>query len=497
MEDQLIDEIRRHLAKHFIDKNETENENEKSVFSKVVKLSYGRQLNVNLVLSVTNNSKDHCSKDQMFSRTKESEKLDPNIKSEKSVLQSKSLSTVMKESELDNKERETKTKIKTKRSFQHQQQQQQSPLLSPDKRRKEEDLSFNLGDADTDNEVKRKQEKIETSTKSQTSKNQNCEEKDRQKDETSPTFNCNQCLSVFPMSTDEDVEQICSHIAVGVAGSSASNFSEFFRFFRFRVKLIVKPTVSSTSVGRICRPQVSTETVVSCLKCPNVEFPIDENVGSNLSSHLKTCCERNGVIVSPNFCVFCDRRVANVEKHSRESADVHFKRLKAMSTCSCIEKQSCQKTNSCKMCRHNIQNPDQRLPEWLSTNYCDGCIVDIAQTVDAKSTKPEVVFCTFCRQGKFGHSIRQTEESSKLTCTSICVNCLDIFEAFSRMKNQMECFNYVKGMLNELVSASYYFCLKSIIPFFCTRPQIQFFVDLLSSRVIVFFQSKFSFKINI
>ena len=96
-------EIRRHLAKHLVENNE----NEKSVFSKVVKLSNGQQLNVNLVLCVTNKSKDHCSKDQMFWRTKETEKLDPNIKSEKSVLQSKSLSAVTKESELDNKERRT------------------------------------------------------------------------------------------------------------------------------------------------------------------------------------------------------------------------------------------------------------------------------------------------------------------------------------------------------------------------------------------------------
>ena len=449
-------EIRRHLAKHLVENNE----NEKSVFSKVVKLSNGQQLNVNLVLCVTNKSKDHCSKDQMFWRTKETEKLDPNIKSEKSVLQSKSLSAVTKESELDNKERRT-----TKRMTTFQQQQQQSSLLSMDHRRKEEDLIPKVGDADTDSEDKRKQEKIGTS-KSENSRN-NKEEKhlqsnDRETGET--TFNCNQCLSVFPMSTNDDVERICSHIAVGVAGSSASSFSEFFRYFRFRVKLIVKPTVSSTSVGQICRPQVSTETVVSCLKCPNVEFPIGPNVGSNLFSHLKTCCEQNGIKVPPNFCVFCDRRVANVDKHSTESDDVHFKRLKAMSTCSCIiENKTCQKTNSCKTCRHQIQNPDQRLPEWLSTDFCEGCILNVAQTVDSKSSKTEVVFCTFCRQGKFGHSIGRNEETSKkLTSTSICVNCLEIFEAFSTLKNRMECFNYVKGMLNELVSASYYFRLLNL-----------------------------------
>ena len=525
LENILVSEIQRHLTKYFMSPNE------RSVFSKVLTFQNGQKLNVNLILSMTNNfrhqtfghqhhheqqkSKVISSNKQLrFNPTKdEIQKLDWNIKCENKITCaaiSKSLSRVStkkeSEKERDNKssehaeigvrrseinteikekentdrvitntqrqlfvkdDRVTKEEEKSSINFAsedreklhiHRAVENKSKMLVQSKREVKKIISFHAGATTQQSPLSTGMDKdilisLQTRDKSdkggQNSKTSTLFEFDSKmaekslpkmvkKSENVPTFSCGQCSEVFNMSSQEDIEQVCHHVAVGIVGGSAKSFSAFFRYFRFRVKLLVKP------VGRqVCRPKISAETVVACAQCPDVEFRLNENIG--IVNHLEECCQKNGIKFLPNFCIFCDCRVQNYPHHLTDCVEVHLKRLQAMSTLGCIRQTEIQAvSNVCKLCRKSYRNSDPRLPEWLTATTCDDCILSTAQNIDKNSSKTQVIFCNFCRQGKYGFGI--------LNSASICVDCFDIFDAFKTIKNGMECISYVRGMLNELVS---------------------------------------------
>ena len=196
-------------------------------------------------------------------------------------------------------------------------------------------------------------------------------------------------------------------------------------------------------------------------------------------------------------------------------------------------------SHQCQSCDKNFR-PDIRLPDWLSKVLCSSCIPKLVFSLkrnkgDIKSneitrmsdklTKSRkntlVVLCAFCRQGKYGHHIllpledntkhineeefvqnvkRRKNEGrnisnsteSRQRPTSICVNCLEIYDTFTKKilmlssidakeniytsdkdKNNSkseegeiingipskisaeECENYFQKMLNDLVSACF------------------------------------------
>ena len=99
--------------------------------------------------------------------------------------------------------------------------------------------------------------------------------------------------------------------------------------------------------------------------------------------------------------------------------------------------------SECKQCRQ-FYTPDQRLPDWMSRASCQKCLIWSCDNAGAKS---KVVFCQYCRQGKFGWV-----KCSKNRSVSICVNCVDRTKAYVKMSQESHVQTYVKGMLNELVS---------------------------------------------
>jgi hypothetical protein len=256
--------------------NSNNNNNEgKSVFSDIFDLLNGQSFNVNLVISVANNG--GC---QMLKRTKEIEKLDSNFKPEPPLSTCAKVKSNLAEMFDENKGSSSNKIISV--SF----QKSQSPVWS----RKENSI-VPLRDADADStfaesgaakkDRTKKDRTVKTPTRDEDSsplvETSKSDGVDTAVDRNCSTFRCGRCLSTFPMSNDDDVGKVCSHVAVGVAGSCSTNLSTFFRHFRFRVKLIVKPRVLPTHcVDQICRTEVSTITAVSCSRCPDVEFDIDQ-----------------------------------------------------------------------------------------------------------------------------------------------------------------------------------------------------------------------------
>ena len=99
--------------------------------------------------------------------------------------------------------------------------------------------------------------------------------------------------------------------------------------------------------------------------------------------------------------------------------------------------------SECKQCGQ-FYTPDQRLPDWMSRASCQNCLI---WSCDNAGVKNNVVFCQYCRQGKFGWVKR-----SKNRSVSICVNCVDRTKAYIKMSQESHVQTYVIGMLNELVS---------------------------------------------
>jgi hypothetical protein len=105
----------------------------------------------------------------------------------------------------------------------------------------------------------------------------------------------------------------------------------------------------------------------------------------------------------------------------------------------------------------------------MTRTTCLSCSLTTAKTTLASvaaGADKKVILCHFCKQGKFGYgtincnkpgrnrSSCAASDNNNVPSASICVNCLEILDAFSSLTSQAECGNYVRGMLNELVSAT-------------------------------------------
>ena len=266
-------------------------------------------------------------------------------------------------------------------------------------------------------------------------------------------FICLSCPTKFPMTRDS-VEAIAEHVAAGFFNANAK-CSAIFTKFAQRVKLVVNEAKRTVSVN----------TVLICLPCGK-EFDVikdGERVIEEMLDHLKIAHS----FKEHNFCYFCDRRVSDMASHMSDSRFTapHHRRLSALLTCGCVNLPAVWSENNnkaaanwrCSTCNES-HTPHPALPDWLSKTICVSCITSTVASVSAamkqKNQRRSVVLCSFCKQGKFGHTLNTAGRKSS-TSSSVCVNCFDLLDAFRLQllvdAGRQECRNYVCGMLNELV----------------------------------------------
>ncbi len=268
-------------------------------------------------------------------------------------------------------------------------------------------------------------------------------------------FKCLECDKNFSLETSEDVESICNHIAVGLLGSNMTTFSSFYKSCKFRVKLLVKPFQTEC----YSYVEVTAETVVACTKCEETSFSLDENGLKDLVLHLDKC-----KIKGTNFCVFCDQQVLNLKSHLETFKELHLKRIKSLSVCICKDKLSELQSlplplSKCSICKSLVKLSEPRLAHWMTSATCDSCLTSVI-CKDFRDNQSSVIFCRFCLQGQFGYVLK-CPMGEKSDSSSICVKCLKILQAFEELRNGKECYNYVQGMFNEMVSASKFLSSKS------------------------------------
>ena len=217
---------------------------------------------------------------------------------------------------------------------------------------------------------------------------------------------------------------------------------------------------------------------VECLACPDTHsFVI--GVGGVAEMHRHVALSHN---LEEKFCIFCDRRVADMADHLRTFANVHLARILALSPFKCgqggmEEEMKGDDTSSdksvvavrsqfcCQACgsRHE---PDLRMPDWLSRQLCLGCLSRM--TVDTR--EKELVLCSFCNQGKYGYRTVIPDSLSKHNKNFVCVGCHTIMATYRRKilhlspnegsrnneinegTNVKECYENFRRMLDNLVS---------------------------------------------
>ena len=340
-------------------------------------------------------------------------------------------------------------------------------------------------------------------------------------------------------------------------GGNLAGFSALFQYFSYRVKLFVTPA----------KRQVQAHCVIVCLCCrrefgqslssassesssmllsSSTSKAEDDHLAKTLFQHLVICHKFEADVKNKNFCIFCDKRAANINQHMIDYEHKHNARLNALSIFGCKTSRSCENvvdknkfatTSICQGCDKRYML-DIRLPDWLSRMLCSWCIPKLVSLVNGNDSDIKspgmtkmgdkkcdntrkntlVVLCSFCRQGKYGHHIllpledknsyingkefvqnvkwRKNEgrnisnsTESRQRPTSICVNCLEIYDTFTEKilmlsssidakqniytsdKNNSEegkiingmpskisaeeCENYFEKMLNDLVSACF------------------------------------------
>lgn len=295
-------------------------------------------------------------------------------------------------------------------------------------------------------------------------------------------YHCSVCLTSFPLSL-ETMEDVCQHVATGIVRPNAGH-SAIFLHFQQKVKLIVNN-----------HKGVSISTALECLKCDR-EFLLgsNPNVVSECFRHL---IGHHYTPALECFCVFCDQKIASghMEHHMNDPGlrSQHFQRLQALLTCFCSKEMNHRRRprqqrgrddplsiavhdkltgaknaiytpskpddSCCQICQRHFQ-PHPALPKWLSTHTCLTCAENTIANVSRAAAKKCVVLCHFCKQGKYGFKGEDsplTSDGDRVPSSpsgAVCVNCLSILDVFtvSRQKNSRECFNYVQGMLTELVS---------------------------------------------
>lgn len=259
-------------------------------------------------------------------------------------------------------------------------------------------------------------------------------------------FKCHGCDKSFALTTSQDVESICNHIASGFMGPSLTSFSAFYQSCKFRVKLVVKPIRTVDTLDM----EVTAETMVACTKCNKSSFELDHQGLTDLGQHLDHC-QNNG----SNFCIFCDRHVSSLKSHFDGFRELHLKRVKSLSICFCTDKLSELQSRplpfvQCSLCKSTVTHSEPKLAHWMTSTTCVSCISTVTRG-DHKDSKPGVIFCRFCQQGQVGFHVK-SPTGQKSDSSSICVKCLKILRAFEELRNGRGCNAYVQGMLNELVS---------------------------------------------
>lgn len=253
------------------------------------------------------------------------------------------------------------------------------------------------------------------------------EEKKQNSSQIQFNFACS-CNLSWPLNW-KNVNQISQHLStLGTAPllkSTRTNFSQFFQHFSFKVRLLVNPKNAT----------VSTKTVLTCNSCPK-NFDLENVELANLvATHVKSHLSGE----QKSFCVICDRKVADLNRHNSEYFSIHQSRISNLATCFHPENAENLYENECKKCGH-FYKPDPKLPDWFGRNSCQNCL---EQTLEKCSKSNKVVLCQFCRQGRFGFETK---------VFSICLSCFKLAQAFQKMTDQNSCQKYVQGMLNELVS---------------------------------------------
>ena len=211
------------------------------------------------------------------------------------------------------------------------------------------------------------------------------------------------------------------------------------------------------------------------------------HLAKTLFQHLVSCHEFEDDVKNKNFCIFCDKRAMNINQHMIDYEHIHIARLNALAIFGCSKLNNSTNvsdnnlaTSICQCCDKKFRH-DVRLPDWLSRRLCSFCISKLISSINSngncginspgmtkisdkldKSRKNTlVVLCSFCRQGKYGHHIllplkdktayingkefvqnvkrRKNEgrsisnsSESRQRPTSICVNCLEIYDTFTK-----------------------------------------------------------------
>eukprot|EP00095_Tigriopus_kingsejongensis_P007932 maker-scaffold169_size292178-snap-gene-0.14 protein:Tk07932 transcript:maker-scaffold169_size292178-snap-gene-0.14-mRNA-1 annotation:"hypothetical protein UV8b_3565" len=290
-------------------------------------------------------------------------------------------------------------------------------------------------------------------------------------------YHCSVCSSSFPLS-EATLADVCQHVATGIDRPSRGH-SAIFQHFQQKVKLIVNN-----------HRGVSIATELRCLKCPEA-FAVTADNPNVILECFRHLIARHHSVHLESFCIFCDQKVppSHMESHMNDSRlrSVHLHRLQALLTCFCTttmnhrqkdllsisshDKLTSSKNaiytppkpddSCCQICQSHFQ-PHPALPRWLAQSACAACAQKMIECVPWEAKKC-VVLCHFCKQGKYGYKIdaqktfppRDTRDVVGLRPPgAVCVNCLNILDVFtvSRQKNSRECFNYVQGMLKELLN---------------------------------------------
>ena len=109
-----------------------------------------------------------------------------------------------------------------------------------------------------------------------------------------------------------------------VAGSGVK-LGKFLQHFHYQLA-IVQPAESSE--------KVLTQSM-NCSSC-HASFPIGKKSPLQMYNHLTECCPAGFTTDHQDqFCIFCDRRVADMEDHLRRFANVHLARVAALAPFAC------------------------------------------------------------------------------------------------------------------------------------------------------------------
>ena len=116
----------------------------------------------------------------------------------------------------------------------------------------------------------------------------------------------------------ENIDRPCRVVGSGV------KLGKFLQHFHYQLA-IVQPAESS---------EKELTQSMNCSSC-DASFPIGKKSPLQMYNHLTECSPGFTTDHQDQFCIFCDRRVADMEDHLRRFANVHLARVMALAPFAC------------------------------------------------------------------------------------------------------------------------------------------------------------------